>query len=147
PGEDGDVPPRAAGEPNPPSHKPDSSAPEDQDAPSDDAPSATPEHTQEQEESAALAVLMTSLFAHGVSDGEAGLSPAEVEAELSDAGSASGEDDASDGSGASDGEGASDDGDEELAETGADVTVPAALAGLTLIGGAGLVWHQRRRRD
>src|SRR5699024_3152058 len=134
--EDGDVPPRAAGEPNPPSHKPDSSAPEDQDAPSDDAPSATPEHTQAQEEAAALAVLLTSLFAHGGPDGDAGLAPAGAAAER-----------AGGGSGASDGEGASDDGDEELGETGADVTVPAALAGLTLIGGAGLVWHQRRRRD
>src|SRR5699024_7535259 len=140
-------PPPSAGEnPDHPSHKPDSSAPEDQDSPSDDSPSATPEHTREQEEAAALAVLMTSLFAHGVSDGEAGLSPAEVEAELSDGG-ASGENYSSDCSGASDGVGASHDGDEELAETGADVTVPVALAGLTLIGGAGLVWQQRRHRD
>ena len=89
---------------------------------------------------------MTSLFAHGVSDGEAGLSPAEVEAELSDGG-ASGEDGASGGTGAPDEDGASEDGDEELADTGTDVTVPAALAGLALIGGAGLVWYQRRRRD
>src|SRR5699024_12005100 len=68
-----------------------------------------------------------SLFAHGVSDGEAGLSPAEVEAELSDDGSASGEDGASDGSGASDGDSASDDDGDELAATGTDVTVPAEI--------------------
>lgn len=82
---------------------------------------------------------MTSLFAHGVSDGEAGLSPAEVDAELPDDGSASDGNDSSDDDGASDGDG------EELAETGADITVPAALAGLALIGGTGLLWHQRRR--
>src|SRR5699024_5356096 len=116
-----------------------------------DGPAATPEHTPEQKRAAALAVLMTSLFAHGVSDGEVGLSPAEVDAELRKLDGDTGEDSASDGGGmtadGSDSEEGADEGENELAATGSDVTVPAALTGLALLGGAGLLWHQRRRRD
>ena len=86
---------------------------------------------------------MTSLFAHGVSEGEVGTSPADAEARAdgdTDHGTTDGEDPA-------DGTGASDGGADELAETGVEVTGPAALAALMLTGGAGLLWHQRRREN
>ena len=62
-----------------------------------------------------------------------GTSPEDI-GDPSAAGSATGES----GAGASDGGG-------ELAETGADVSAAAGLAALALVGGAGLLWHQRRR--
>ena len=95
---------------------------------------------------------MTSLFAHGVSNGQVGISPAEAETPNADStvgdGAGDGSSTVSDSSGngdASDGGESSDGGGEELAETGAEVTGPAALAALALTGGAGLLWYHRRR--
>ena len=62
-----------------------------------------------------------------------GTSPEDI-GDPSAAGSATGES----GSGASDGGG-------ELAETGTEISAAAGLAALSLAGGAGLLWHQRRR--
>ncbi|MDN5901490.1 MAG: LPXTG cell wall anchor domain-containing protein, partial [Brachybacterium sp.] len=140
------APPTAADRPGASSPTSDSSTPTDPGTATDDPPSSTPEYDADQKEAAALAVLMTSLFAHGVSDGEVGISPAEAraEAEASGAGSAA---DEADGSSSADSDDASDGGGDELAETGTEASTPAALAGLTLLGGAGLLWHQRRRRD
>lgn len=125
-----------------------------------DFPAAAPEYTAEQRKTGATAALMTSLFAHGVSGGQVGISPAEADARIG-AGTPGGERDAS-GSGrsnASDGggelaggpsgsdggsDGASDSGG-ELAETGTEVSIAAAGAGIALLGGAGLLWRSRRR--
>jgi LPXTG-motif cell wall-anchored protein len=122
-----------------------------------DFPAATPEATADQEQSAALAVLMTSLFAHGVSSGQVGTSPDEARtvidpsAEASEIGTPAG--DAADALGASDAGAAGEDGtgsasaDDELAATGTNTLVPAAIAGLALLGGIGLLRLQRRHRD
>lgn len=151
--DDVDSPAPSAGErTDQPSQSPEPPADPDPGSDKGDAPAVPePAHTPEQKRAAALAVLMTSLFAHGVSDGEVGLSPDEVDAELRKLDGDTGEDSASGGGGTtadgSDSEGAADEGEDELAETGTDVTAPAALAGISLLGGAGLLWHQRRRRD
>ncbi|MDN6302258.1 MAG: LPXTG cell wall anchor domain-containing protein, partial [Brachybacterium sp.] len=68
---------------------------------------------------------------------EVGTSPADAEAR------ADGDTD----HGTTDGEDPADGGGDELAETGVEVTGPAALAALMLTGGAGLLWHQRRREN
>ena len=121
-----------------------------------DFPAAAPEYTAEQRKTGATAALMTSLFAHGVSGGQVGISPAEADARIG-AGTPGGERGASDSgrSNASDGggdlagdpsgsDGGSDSGG-ELAETGTEVSIAAAGAGIALLGGAGLLWRSRRR--
>lgn len=134
--------------------KPSSPAPASPAPATNDFPAAAPKYTAEQREAASLAVLMTSLFAHGVSNGQVGISPAEAGTPNADdtdgdgAGDGSSTGSGSSGNGdASDGGEASDGGGEELAETGAEVTGPAALAALALAGGAGLLWYHRRRNS
>ena len=52
---------------------------------------------------------------------------------------------ATDGSGSGNSGSGASDGGGELAETGTEVISAAGLAALSLVGGAGLLWHQRRR--
>ncbi|SLM99509.1 Exopolysaccharide biosynthesis domain protein [Brachybacterium faecium] len=146
-----DPAPSASGDPDA-SAQPPSAAPSAPGPATNDFPAATPEPSDEQQESARLAASITSLFAHGVSGGEVGTSPEDVElpggsGDAEDGSSTSGEDGSDggvDGGDGGDGE-ASDDGGEELANTGTNVAAPAAGAALALAGGTGALWYQRRR--
>ena len=85
---------------------------------------------------------MASLFAHGVSGGEVGTSPAEAGSPKSGGTAGAGAEDGASSSGSD-----SSDGGGELAETGTELSGPLALAALTLTAGAGLLWHHRRRES
>ncbi len=115
-----------------------------------DFPAATPEPSADQKQSAALAALMTSLFANGVSSGEVGTSPDEARTVIDPSADASeievpadGASDAGGSSGDSADSGAPD--DDGLAATGSTMLVPAGIAGLAILVGAGLKIHQLRR--
>ena len=109
---------------------------------------------------------MTSLFANSVSSGQVGTSPEDARTVIDPSADASQiEVPAGGGVGASDGggsdgssaggsepgagadeprAGADDSDDDELAATGTNALATAALAGLAILGGAGLLWWQRR---
>lgn len=115
-----------------------------------DFPAATPEPSADQKQSAALAALMTSLFANGVSSGAVGTSPDEARTVIDPSADASEIEVPADG--ASDAGGSSGDGadsgapdDDGLAATGSTMLVPAGIAGLAILVGAGLKIHQLRR--
>lgn len=132
--------PVADGEPSAAEQRPDSPAPATPGPATNDFPADKPEYTQKQQKTAALAEMMTSLFAYGVSDGKVGALPAEAGSDGSSSADGSGSD-----AGGSSGESPSDGGGDELAETGSDSSAAAVAASIALLGGAGLLWHQRRR--
>ena len=157
--------PSAAGDPAQGSRPAPPQPPEQPGSATDDFPSASPDPTADQEQSAALAALMTSLFANGVSSGQVGTSPedartvidpsadaSQIEVPAGDEGGTS-DGGGSDGSSAGGSEpgagadepraGADDSDDDELAATGTNALATAALAGLAILGGAGRLWWQR----
>ncbi|WP_212647621.1 hypothetical protein [Brachybacterium massiliense] len=128
----------SAGEPTQPENDPPSPAPSSPGPDASDDPEQPSGRTAEQEEAAAHAAALTSLFAFGLSGGQMGTSPEDI-------GDPSGAGSATDGSGSGNSGSGASDGGGELAETGTEVSAAAGLAALSLVGGAGLLWHQRRR--
>lgn len=113
-----------------------------------DFPAAQQEATADQKQSAALAVLMTKLFAGGVSSGSVGATPEQARTVIDPSVDASeievpaGSDN---GGSSDDGSGSvSSDGD-ALAATGSNMLVPAGIAAAAILLGAGLKIHQVRR--
>jgi len=146
--------PSAGGDPAQGSRPDPQQPPEQPGSATNDFPTATPGPTAEQQRSAALAVLMTSLFANGVSSGEVGTSPEDAhdvidpsaEASETAGDDASGEGargDAADEAGADAAGSGEADGD-ELAETGTNALMPAVVAGLAILGGAALLIRRHR---
>ena len=146
--------PSAGGDPAQGSRPDSQQPPEQPGSATNDFPAATPGPTAEQQRSAALAVLMTSLFANGVSSGEVGTSPEDAhdvidpsaEASETAGDDASGEGargDAADEAGADAAGSGEADGD-ELAETGTNALMPAVVAGLAILGGAALLIRRHR---
>ena len=146
--------PSAGGDPAQGSRPDPQQPPEQPGSATNDFPAATPGPTAEQQRSAALAVLMTSLFANGVSSGEVGTSPEDAhdvidpsaEASETAGDDASGEGargDAADEAGADAAGSGEADGD-ELAETGTNALMPAVVAGLAILGGAALLVRRHR---
>ena len=146
--------PSAGGDPAQGSRPDPQQPPEQPGSATNDFPAATPGPTAEQQRSAALAVLMTSLFANGVSSGEVGTSPEDArdvidpsaEASETAGDDASGEGargDAADEAGADAAGSGEADGD-ELAETGTNALMPAVVAGLAILGGAALLIRRHR---
>ncbi len=113
-----------------------------------DFPAAQQGATADQKQSAALAVLMTKLFAGGVSSGSVGTTPEQARTVIDPSADASeievpaGSDN---GGSSDDGSGSlSSDGD-SLAATGSNMLVPAGIAAAAILLGAGLKIHQVRR--
>lgn len=113
-----------------------------------DFPAAQQEATADQKQSAALAVLMTKLFAGGVSSGSVGTTPDQARTVIDPSADASeievpagsdtgGSSDNSSGSETSDGD--------ALAATGSNILLPAGIAAAAILLGAGLKIHQLRR--
>ena len=106
-----------------------------------DFPAARQEATADQKQSAALAVLMTKLFAGGVSSGSVGTTPDQARTVIDPSADASeievpagsdtgGSSDSGSGSESSDGD--------ALAATGSNMLVPAGIAAAAILLGAGL---------
>lgn len=113
-----------------------------------DFPAAQQEATADQKQSAALAVLMTQLFAGGVSTGSVGTTPDQARtvidpsAEASEIEVPAGSDN---GSSSDDGSGSESSDGDALAATGSNMLVPAGIAAAAILLGAGLKIHQVRR--
>ncbi|MDV3296300.1 MAG: hypothetical protein LOY01_10880, partial [Brachybacterium paraconglomeratum] len=114
-----------------------------------DFPAAQQEATADQKQSATLAVLMTKLFAGGVSSGSVGTTPDQARTVIDPSADAS---EIEVPTGASDAGGSSDDGSgsessdgDALAATGSNMLVPAGIAAAAILLGAGLKIHQLRR--
>ena len=113
-----------------------------------DFPAAQQEATADQKQSAALAVLMTKLFAGGVSSGSVGTTPDQARTVI-DPSAAPSEIEVPAGS---DTGGSSDNGSDSetsdgnaLAATGSNMLIPAGIAAAAILLGAGLKIHQIRR--
>ncbi|WP_138983747.1 hypothetical protein [Brachybacterium paraconglomeratum] len=113
-----------------------------------DFPAAQQEATADQKQSAALAVLMTKLFAGGVSTGSVGTTPDQARAVIDPSADASeievpaGSDN---GSSSDSGSGSESSDGDALAATGSNMLVPAGIAAAAILLGAGLKIHQIRR--
>ena len=113
-----------------------------------DFPAAQQEATADQKQSAALAVLMTKLFAGGVSSGSLGTTPDQARTVIDPSADASeievpaGSDN---GSSSDDGSGSESSDGDALAATGSNMLVPAGIAAAAILLGAGLKIHQIRR--
>ncbi|WME22402.1 hypothetical protein [Brachybacterium sp. GU-2] len=113
-----------------------------------DFPAAQQEATADQKQSAALAVLMTKLFAGGVSSGSVGTTPDQARTVIDPSADASeievpaGSDN---GGSSDDGSGSETSGGDALAATGSNMLVPAGIAAAAILLGAGLKIHQIRR--
>lgn len=111
-------------------------------------PAAAPEATADQKQSAALAVLMTQLFAGGVSSGSVGTTPDQARTVIDPSADASeievpaGSDT---GGSSDDGSGSESSDGDALAATGSNMLVPAGIAATAILLGAGLKIHQLRR--
>lgn len=111
-------------------------------------PAAAPEATADQKQSAALAVLMTQLFAGGVSSGSVGTTPDQARTVIDPSADASeievpaGSDT---GGSSDDGSGSESSDGDALAATGSNMLVPAGIAATAILLGAGLKIHQTRR--
>ena len=148
--------PSAGGDPAQGSRPDPQQPPEQAGSATNDFPAATPGPTAEQQRSAALAVLMTSLFANGVSSGEVGTSPEDARDVIDPSAEASetaGDDASGDGEGArggaadeagADAAGSGEADGDELAETGTNALMPAVVAGLAILGGAALLIRRHR---
>ena len=113
-----------------------------------DFPAAQQEATADQKQSAALAVLMTKLFAGGVSTGSVGTTPDQARTVIDPSSGASeievpagsdtgGSSDSGSGSESSDGD--------ALAATGSNMLLPAGIVVAAILLGVGLKIHQVRR--
>lgn len=113
-----------------------------------DFPAAQQEATADQKQSAALAVLMTQLFAGGVSTGSVGTTPDQARTVIDPSADASeievpaGSDT---GGSSDDGSGSESSDGDALAATGSNMLVPAGIAAAAILLGAGLKIHQLRR--
>lgn len=113
-----------------------------------DFPAAQQEATADQKQSAALAVLMTKLFAGGVSSGSVGTTPDQARTVIDPSADASeievpaGSDT---GGSSDDGSGSESSDGDALAATGSNMLVPAGIAAAAILLGAGLKIHQLRR--
>lgn len=113
-----------------------------------DFPAAQQEATADQKQSAALAVLMTQLFAGGVSTGSVGTTPDQARTVIDPSADASeievpaGSDT---GGSSDDGSGSESSDGDALAATGSNMPVPAGIAAAAILLGAGLKIHQLRR--
>lgn len=113
-----------------------------------DFPAAQQEATADQKQSAALAVLMTQLFAGGVSSGSVGTTPDQARTVIDPSADASeievpvGSDN---GGSSDDGSGSETSDGDALAATGSNMLVPAGIAAAAILLGAGLKIHQIRR--
>ena len=113
-----------------------------------DFPAAQQEATADQKQSAALAVLMTKLFAGGVSTGSVGTTPDQARTVIDPSADASeievpaGSDT---GGSSDDGSGSESSDGDALAATGSNMLVPAGIAAAAILLGAGLKIHQVRR--
>ena len=113
-----------------------------------DFPAAQQEATADQKQSAALAVLMTKLFAGGVSSGSVGTTPDQARTVIDPSADASeievpaGSDT---GGSSDDGSGSESSDGDALAATGSNMLVPAGIAAAAILLGAGLKIHQARR--
>ncbi len=113
-----------------------------------DFPAAQQEATADQKQSAALAVLMTKLFAGGVSTGSVGTTPEQARTVIDPSADASeievpaGSDN---GGSSDDGSGSESSDGDALAATGSNMLVPAGIAAAAILLGAGLKIHQIRR--
>lgn len=113
-----------------------------------DFPAAQQEATADQRQSAALAVLMTKLFAGGVSSGSVGTTPEQARTVIDPSADASeievpaGSDT---GGSSDDGSGSESSDGDALAATGSNMLVPAGIAAAAILLGAGLKIHQIRR--
>lgn len=113
-----------------------------------DFPAAQQEATADQRQSAALAVLMTKLFAGGVSSGSVGTTPEQARTVIDPSADASeievpaGSDT---GGSSDDGSGSETSGGDALAATGSNMLVPAGIAAAAILLGVGLKIHQVRR--
>lgn len=113
-----------------------------------DFPAAQQEATADQKQSAALAVLMTKLFAGGVSSGSVGTTPDQARTVIDPSADASeievpaGSDT---GGSSDDGSGSESSDGDALAATGSNMLVPAGIAAAVILLGAGLKIHQVRR--
>ncbi len=113
-----------------------------------DFPAAQQEATADQKQSAALAVLMTKLFAGGVSSGSVGTTPDQARTVIDPSADASeievpaGSDN---GGSSDDGSGSESSDGDALAATGSNMLVPAGIAAAAILLGAGLKIHQIRR--
>lgn len=111
-------------------------------------PGSAPEATADQKQSAALAVLMTKLFAGGVSSGSVGTTPDQARTVIDPSADASeievpaGSDT---GGSSDDGSGSESSDGDALAATGSNMLVPAGIAAAAILLGAGLKIHQARR--
>ena len=113
-----------------------------------DFPAAPQETTADHKQSAALAVLMTKLFASGVSSGSVGTTPDQARTVIDPSADASeievpaGSDT---GGSSDDGSGSESSDGDALAATGSNMLVPAGIAATAILLGAGLKIHQLRR--
>ena len=113
-----------------------------------DFPAAQQEATADQKQSAAFAVLMTKLFAGGVSSGSVGTTPDQARTVIDPSADASeievpaGSDN---GGSSDDGSGSESSDGDALAATGSNMLVPAGIAAAAILLGAGLKIHQVRR--
>lgn len=113
-----------------------------------DFPAAQQEATADQKQSAALAVLMTKLFASGVSSGSVGTTPDQARTVIDPSADASeievpaGSDT---GGSSDDGSGSESSDGDALAATGSNMLIPAGIAAAAILLGAGLKIHQVRR--
>ena len=113
-----------------------------------DFPAAQQAATADQKQSAALAVLMTKLFAGGVSSGSVGTTPDQARAVIDPSADASeievpaGSDN---GGSSDDGSGSESSDGNALAATGSNILLPAGIAAAAILLGAGLRIHQLRR--